>query len=278
MAASGIKLREIEPAVARWQIEDFIVRKVVDAGMTGGVVGLSGGIDSSTVAFLAASAFKRHAAEKPAAGRLELLGLILPSATNSPQDEADARDVAGRLGIECITVGIQPLIDTFARVIPAALGNRYHVGNLSSELRAVVLSRHAAARRRLILGTGNRDEDYCLGYFTKRGDGAVDISPIGSLSKRNVRILAAHMGVPERIITKAPAAGLWHGQTDEGELGFTYEFAERVIAGHDSGLTRDAIASELGCSSEAVGKVMARYNANKHKMEMPEIAPVTFVG
>lgn len=274
---SVIRLCEIDPAVVRREIEDFIVRKVVAAGMSGGVVGLSGGIDSSSVAYLAASAFKRYADGNAAGGKLDLLGLILPSATNNPQDEADAREVADRLEIECLTIGIQPLIDRFKEVIPQALGSRYHVGNLSSEIRAVVLSRHAAARKRLILGTGNRDEDYSLGYFTKRGDGAVDISPIGSLSKRHVRILATHMGVPERIVSKAPAAGLWHGQTDEGELGFTYEFAEQVIAGHDAGLKPAEIVQALKCSHDDVDKVMARYTANKHKMDMPEIAPVTFL-
>jgi NAD+ synthase len=277
MATKRIVLHEIDPATAQREIENFVVRKILEAGARGGVVGLSGGIDSSSVAFLAASAFRRHAQEKPAAPKLELTGLTLTATSNSPAELEDAAEVARRLGIRHIVFSIQPLIDEFVEQIPDALPTPYHRGNLASEIRAVVLSRHAAALNALVLGTGNRDEDYCLGYFTKRGDGAVDISPIGALSKRNVRIIAAHLGVPQRIIDKPPTAGLWAGQTDEGELGFSYDFAESVIAGIDQGLTAAETAKQLKRSVADVKKVLDMNARNGHKLRMPDIAPVTFL-
>jgi NAD+ synthase len=277
MSAERIVLNEIDTALAQREIEDFLIRKIAGAGLAGGVLGMSGGIDSSTVAYLAASAFKRANRGKPPAKRLKLVGLILPSATNDTREEDDARQVAERLGIEYRVIGIQPLIEAFKRVLPAVLREKYHLGNLASEVRAVILSRHAAALRCLVLGTGNRDEDYCLGYFTKRGDGAVDVSPIGALSKRHVRQLAKHLGVPDRIITKAPTAGLWHGQTDEGELGFSYDFAEQVIAGSDGGMSAGDIARALKCRVGDIQKVLRMYKDNRHKMSTPEIAPVTYV-
>ncbi len=278
MPAKRIVLREIDPAVVQREIEDFIVRKVLEAGASGGVVGLSGGIDSSIVAFLAAGAFRRRRREKPREPVLKLTGLTLTAKSNSPAELSDARTVARQLRIRHIVFSIQPIIDRFVRSMPGVLSRPYHRGNLASETRAVALSRHAAALNALVLGTGNRDEDYCLGYFTKRGDGAVDISPIGELSKRHVRIMAAHLGVPQGIIDKPPTAGLWAGQTDEGELGFSYAFAEQVIAGADLGLSATEIAGQLHCRASEVRKVLDRQARNRHKLCMPEIAHVSFVG
>lgn len=272
-----IVLNEIDPARARVEIEDFLIHSVLAAGMRGGVIGMSGGIDSSTVAALAASAFRRHNRENPGKDTLDAVGLILPSATNRPEDERDAREVARMAGINCRVIPIQPLIDAFRGAIGDLVRKRYHRGNLASEVRAVVLSRYAAATQRLVLGTGNRDEDYCLGYFTKRGDGAVDISPIGALSKRHVRQMAVHLGLPDSVITKAPTAGLWRGQTDEAELGFTYDFAENVIAGNSQGMSPTRIARALGCTLPEVDKVLARFSQNKHKTNPPAIAPVTYI-
>ena len=277
MTTKHIILPQIDPVTVRKEIEDFLVQKIADAGASGCVVGLSGGIDSSTVASLASSAFDRHALANRDAPALAVLGLILPSVTNQAEDERDARDVAQRLGIEIELVEIQPLIDAFRKRVPRVLTDRTQLGNLASEVRAVVLSRFAAAHNYLVAGTGNRDEDYCLGYFTKRGDGAVDISPIGGLSKRHVRILAKHLGIPENICTKTPTAGLWHGQTDEAELGFTYEFAELVLAGYDQGLDGDEIAAVLECDILQVKKVRRIHGTNRHKMTMPEVAQISYL-
>lgn len=277
MTTREIVLAQIDPAIVQKEIEDFLVEKIADAGASGCVVGLSGGIDSSTVACLASSAFKRHSIESPDAADLAVLGLIMPAVTNQADDERDARDVAEQLGIEVELVEIQPLIDAFKQRVPQVLTERTQLGNLASEIRAIVLSRYAAARNHLIAGTGNRDEDYCLGYFTKRGDGAVDISPIGALSKRHVRILAKHLGVPDNICTKTPTAGLWRGQTDEAELGFTYEFAELVLTGQDQGLSVNETAAALECDIADVEKVRRVHGTNRHKMSMPEVAQVSYL-
>jgi NAD+ synthase len=112
------------------------------------------------------------------------------------------------------------------------------VGNLYSEIRATVLSRFGAAKNLRIMGTGNRDEDYILGYFTKRGDGAVDNNILGNVPKRLVRQLAAYLGAPEDLVNRVPTAGLWPGQTDEGEMGISYaeldDILERLQKGENS--------------------------------------------
>ncbi len=278
MGLKTVKLDEIDPPLARREIEEFLVRKVLDAGATGGVVGLSGGVDSSAVAFLAASAFSAHNARSTDASQhLRLIGLSLPSGVNSTEDDDCAREVGEMLDIDFREFRIQPLVDCFAEKLPEVLNDTRHTGNLASEVRAVILSRHAAAHNCLILGTGNRDEDYCLGYFTKRGDGAVDVSPIGALSKRHVRTLAMELGVPPRIVTRVSTAGLWAGQTDEGELGFSYEIAEIVLAGHAQGLDAAALADEAGCDASLVERVLSMHRANRHKMSMPEVAPITYM-
>lgn len=274
-----IVLAEIDPSIVQREIEDFIIAKVCGAGLRGGVVGLSGGIDSSTVAYLAASAFRRYSISNPMADKLALLGVILPADISSPNDERDALTVAKNLGIEFRTISIQPMVNVFLGALPGdgELDSSRNIGNLMSEIRAVTLSRLAAARKALILGTGNKDEDYCLGYFTKRGDGAVDISPIGALSKRNLRKLARHMGVPENIVNRVPTAGLWPGQTDEKELGFSYDFAELVIAGMNQGMAIHEIVEATNSTTENVERVLSTHKANRHKMSMPEIAPITYM-
>ena len=274
-ALKRIVLPEIDPEVVQREIEDFLIDRIVGAGLRGGVLGLSGGIDSATVAFVAALAFKRYNSENPAAPQLKLIGLALPSDTNHPEHTSDAEEIGRILEIEVDVVPIQEHVDLLINRLGKIVEERHHRGNLASEMRAIVISRYAAANHCMVLGTGNRDEDYCLGYFTKRGDGAVDISPIGSLSKRLVRKLASHMGVPEHIVHRVPTAGLWHGQTDEGELGFTYELAEIVIAGYDLGMDHDEIAAEAECSCEMVDRILSMHKRHEHKMSMPEIAPVT---
>jgi len=277
-----IILPQINPLVTQSEISEFITQKIAPNGLEGGVIGLSGGVDSSTVAFLTAYAFDQH--YRKTRNRLKLVCIQLPSNTNWPGDKEYAREVIEILQskypgclVEDFVVHIGGLIDAFRKEIPESLDEPYHIGNLSAEIRAVILSRFAAKKKCIILGTGNLDEDYNLGYFTKRGDGAVDISPIGGLSKRLVRVLAAHMGVPQRIIGRAPTAGLWHGQTDEGELGFKYEEAEKVLIGHGLGMSAKEIQAETGIQLGKIGKILSMHGKNKHKMCMPPVASVSFL-
>ena len=230
---SRIKLARMDPKQVADEIGDFIVRKVLEMKKTGGVLGLSGGVDSTCVAALTKRAFDRHNAKHPEQP-LEVVGFILPSHTNNPKDAEDGLKVATRLGIRHEVQGIEVIVEAFKSTNPEALGNKYHRGNMTSEIRAVVLHTKAATENKAVIGTGNKDEDYGVAYYTLFGDGAVHMSPIGNLPKRLVREMAAYLGF-EDLSERVSTAGLEPGQTSFKDLGCDYEFAELVLNGLDQG-------------------------------------------
>lgn len=254
------------------ELTDQVIQFTKGTGAKGAVVGLSGGIDSTTVAFLCKKAFDKYNLENPD-NKLELYGLIMPSAVNSYNDEKDGIMVAKKLGIEFKTVPIEPIAKVFTENLEE-INNKFHKGNLYSELRAVVLSRVAAEKNYRVMGTGNRDEDYVLGYFTKRGDGAVDNNILGNVPKRLVKELALELGVPGEIINRKPTAGLWEEQTDEGELGYAYDLAEIIKNGFDQGLTKEKISEITGFKEENIQDVQERHIKTQHKREVPMIGKV----
>ncbi len=196
----------------------------------GFVVGLSGGIDSAVVIRLC-----------QLANRDGTLGVLLPCHSD-PRDEADARLVADHFTIPTTRVDLAPSYDgllstlreatasltTGATHTPDDIRARLPVANLKPRLRMTTLYFIANSLNRLVVGTGNRSE-LTIGYFTKYGDGGVDLLPIGHLVKTQVRKMARELGIPAPVIDKAPSAGLWIGQTDEGEMGFSYEELDRYI-------------------------------------------------
>jgi NAD+ synthase len=255
-AEPRIKLAKMNPKQVADEIGDFIVRKVLDLNKTGGVVGLSGGVDSTCVAALSKQAFARHNAQNPQRP-LEVVGYILPSNTNHPKDAEDGLKVAKRLGIRYEVQGIEAIVEAFKSTNPEALAHKYHRGNLTSEIRAVVLHTKAAIENKAVIGTGNRDEDYGVAYYTLFGDGAVHLSPIGNLPKRLVREMAVHLGF-EDLAGRVSTAGLEPGQTSFKDLGCDYEFAELVLNGLDQGLK----AQELAAHSQVMA--YARQQIDKY--------------
>ncbi|MDP2628958.1 MAG: NAD(+) synthase [Nanoarchaeota archaeon] len=245
-----------------------VINFTKETGAKGGVVGLSGGIDSTTVAYLCKYAFDRDASG------LQLCGVIMPSRANHGSDEKDGLRVAKNLGIESIIVSIEPIANAIISQTHGIIENYFDKGNLYSESRAIVLSRIAAAKNYRVMGTGNRDEDYVLGYFTKRGDGAVDNNVLGDLPKRLVRDLARYLGVPEDLVNRIPTAGLWQGQTDEGELGYTYEQAEIIQNGFDQGYTSIQIQKITGFKKEIIDDVSKRHRITEHKRNSPPVGKV----
>jgi NAD+ synthase len=185
----------------------WIKRQLKQAKAKGIVMGLSGGVDSAVVAVLA----------KKAVGR-NLLCLILPC-HSLKQDLDDAMLVAKKFRIKIKLVDLAKIYDNFLSILPKS--DIKVKGNLKARLRMVTLYYFANKLNYLVAGTGNKSELYA-GYFTKYGDAGVDILPIADLYKSQVRSLARFLGIPERIINKPPSAGLWQGQTDEGEMGITY--------------------------------------------------------
>ncbi len=247
-----------------------IIRFTKGTGADGGVVGLSGGIDSTTVAYLCKYAFDREGSQEK---RLQLYGVVMPSKVNHVRDEEDGLGVAKNLGIEGIVVPIEPIANTFISQIPE-ITSEFDKGNLYAESRAVVLSRIAATKNCRVMGTGNQDEDYVLGYFTKRGDGSVDNNILGNLPKRLVRDLARHLGVPENLVNRISTAGLWEGQTDEGELGYTYEQAELIQNGFDQGYTSIQVQKITGFRGEVIDDVAKRHKTTEHKRNVPPVGKV----
>ncbi|MBN2142481.1 NAD(+) synthase [Candidatus Woesearchaeota archaeon] len=225
-----ILLPYMDPAVVAREIEDCIVKRVNLFNATGGVIGLSGGVDSTTTAALAKRAFDRH--NNSSQRQLELVGYMLPSKTNSPEDTRDGQTVAERLGIRYEVQSIENQVEAYRKTNPEAFENPFHLGNLTSRERANVLHTKAATEKKLVIGTGNKDEDFGIGYYTTFGDGAAHISPIGGLSKRLVRQMARYLGF-EDLADRVPTAGLEPGQTDFKDLGYSYDAVELVMEGFD---------------------------------------------
>ena len=202
-------------AISRW------IRDQVElANAKGIVLGLSGGIDSAVVAALA----QRSLGEN-------VLGLILPCHSHK-NDAEDALRIASHLNIEAITVDLTPSYDNLITILPSA--DSSIAANLKPRLRMTVLYYFAGLKNFLVAGTGNKCE-IAVGYFTKYGDGGVDLLPLGDLLKSQVRELAYELKLPGEIITKPPSAGLLPGQTDEGELKITYDQLEQALLDMTSG-------------------------------------------
>jgi len=249
-------MRELNYGEVIEKLVSFIREKVEEAKSNGVVIGISGGVDSATTAYLAVKAL----------GRERVLGLIMPYYNN--QDVDDARLVCSSLGIECREIGIKPIVDSFV----AGLGfqpDKRSLGNIMSRTRMVLLYAHANAKNYLVLGTGNRSE-FLTGYFTKWGDGASDYAPLINLYKTEVWEVAKLLGVPERIIEKKPTAGLWEGQTDEDELGISYRLLDEILWRLvDLKMPKEEIAGELGIPVERVEYVENLVRRSEHKRRLP---------
>jgi NAD+ synthase len=240
----------------------FITGKLLQSGLKGYVIGLSGGIDSALSATFAVQAI----------GSDKVFGVLMPYRSSSPQSAQDAMLVVNQLGIQHRVVEISPMIDAYFSSINDS--NRLRAGNKMARERMSVLFDIASERDSMVLGTGNRTE-ICLGYTTWYGDSACSINPIGELYKSEVRLLSKHLGVPEPIITKAPTADLWPGQTDEGELGVTYENIDRLLRRivDDGETSMNKLTSE-GFSPTDVSRVVSLHNRNDYKRRMADIVPL----
>jgi NAD+ synthase len=254
-----LRFSEAELADRRDHIETFIADVVDDAGADGAVLGLSGGVDSTTTAHLAVNAL----------GTDGLHGLVLPAEVSSDANMSDAERVATDLDITYDVIEIEPLVDAVVDAIPGATGDQTTVGNARARLRGVINYYVANEENRVVLGTGNRAEAL-TGYFTKYGDQAVDCNPIGNLYKQQVRQLASHLGAPQDLVEKPATAELWADQTDESELGLDYDTIDAILALHvDGQCSIDATARELDVDRDAITRVRELHARSAHKRAMP---------
>lgn len=256
-------------------LEFQIIKWIINASAKGLVLGLSGGVDSTTVACIANTAINEF--NKTTNNDFKLLGLILPSNVNVQADKDDGIKVAKQLGIEYQIINIQPIVNSFQSSIPN-LTNSFDVGNLYSETRAVILSRIAALNNYLIAGTGNRDEDLNIGYFTRRGDGAVDNNILGNIPKRLVRQLAKSYGMNEKIYNRVATAGLWEEQTDEKELGYSYDQVEIVMHYYLYNNVKDPlqIKSLTSFDLSIIKDIINRHKNTAYKREMPPMGEINY--
>jgi len=229
----------------------WIREQVTSAGGKGVVLGMSGGIDSSVVAVLSHQAFPK-----------DCLGVLMPCGS-SPEDGEHALLVASKFSIPTKTVVLDSVLDALLGVLSPEGGpgcSPRVKANLKVRLRMLTLYYFANQLGYMVVGSGNRSE-LATGYFTKYGDGGVDMLPLGNLVKGQVRELAHFLAVPQLIIDKLPSAGLWPGQTDEGELGFSYDELDRYLVSGQA-------------SSELKKIIEARLEANAHKRLPPPVPDI----
>jgi NAD+ synthase len=228
---------------------DWIKNKVTAAGSRGVVLGLSGGVDSSVLAALCKRAFP-----------INTVGLIMPC-YSANEDKEYAETVARQFDVPTKTVVLNASYDALLAVLPTFKGDptttRVAQANIKARLRMVTLYYVANQMGYLVAGSGNRSE-ITIGYFTKHGDAGADILPLGNLVKKEVKELAAFLAIPQAIIDKLPSAGLWSGQSDEDEMGFSYEVLDRYI------LTGNA-------PNDVKSRIEFMNASCQHKIKMPSI-------
>jgi NAD+ synthase len=239
---------EVAEVIERW-LRDYLKR----SGCKGFVLGLSGGLDSSVVGALC----RRVSAAT--------IGLLLPCGHRPADAVADALLVAKQFRIDTVTYDLTPVYAALLQAfnLSASAPVTLPLANLKARLRMITLYYEANKRQALVVGTGDRTE-LVLGFFTKYGDGGVDLLPIGSLLKGEVRELAGHLGIPKHIIAKPPSPELWPGQTAEGELGASYDQLDALVAG----------ATPKGLSSAQIGQLRKRIAINEHKLKLPPVCPL----
>ena len=242
---------ELPPGTTN-RIVNWLRSYATEAGAGGYVVGLSGGIDSACTAVLCRRAVGSN-----------VLGVLMPC-HSSPSDAELARQFADTFGIDTVTVALEPALGALLGVLPVT--SELARANIRPRLRMTTLYALAQTHGYLVAGTGNRSE-IAVGYFTKYGDGGVDVEPLGELYKTQVRLLAAELDIPQAIIDRPPTAGLWEGQTDEKEMGITYEALDIALAAIESGETMHLDPAQLAQVQQMIGR-------SAHKRSMPPVCPL----
>lgn len=243
---------------------NFLYNETTRFGIKRLVVGLSGGIDSTVAAYLAVEAL----------GKKNVLGILMPYKTSSADSVKDALTVVKALGIKSMIINLTGAVDSLAENDPDILKNKVRFGNIMARMRMICLYDQSNEFKGLVLGTGNKTE-ILLGYSTLYGDSASAINPLGDLYKTQVWQLAELLKCPKEIIKKKPSADLWKGQTDEGELGFTYKEADELLYYMIDQRYSDEDLKDIGFKPQFIKIVKSLIMKNQFKRVPPVIAKVS---
>jgi NAD+ synthase len=239
----------------------FIRNAVAQEGMDGVVIGLSGGVDSAVVTKICVDAL----------GADKVLNIFMPSRETPAEDYKTTKDLSKEWGTELRVVDIQPAVDALAAMLLTSEDTPLERGNISARCRMIVLYNFAKKMNRFVVGTSNQSE-IMMGYFTKFGDGACDITLLANMYKTEVRQIASMIGVPEAIIAKPPSAGLWEGQTDESDMGIKYVDLDRILYGMENDRPDSEISADTGVDRQKVSEIRAQVRSMEHK-RMPAKRP-----
>lgn len=246
----------------RTMLVQFIKDELNNAGFTKAVIGLSGGIDSAVSTYLAVEAL----------GAKNVLAVMMPYKTSSPESRTDAEDIVKTLGIRSDAVDITPMVDPLFTTLK--ISDNLRMGNIMARQRMIVLYDYSQKEHALVIGTSNKTESL-LGYGTLFGDMASAINPLGDLYKTHIWDLADELGVPKNIILKKPTADLWIGQTDEGELGFRYRDVDKLLFFMVDERRTDEELAGLGFEKKFISNVRRKIQINQFKRRLPLIAKIS---
>jgi len=240
----------------------FIREELGKFNYTKGILGISGGLDSSVCVFLAAKALKPE----------NVIGMIMPYGDASKEDVEDAELIIKQTGIRSHNIDISPMVDSYYRQCPT--DSKLLKGNKMARERMSILYDFSEREKALILGTSNKTE-LLLGYGTIHGDMACALNPLGDLYKTQVRQMAEHLRLPERIRKKIPSAGLWAGQTDEQELGLTYDLIDKILFLLVDKRKSPEEITAAGFSEDNVNRIISLIKCSEFKRKMPPIAKLS---
>ncbi len=258
---------ELDFAEVEKRITRFIKEYVSNSNAKGVVLGLSGGIDSATIAALCSKAL----------GSENVLALLMPEKeTRNQKDIDDAKAIAEQFKIETQMVDLTPIVESFYDAIPVFdQSDKLCKGNVKARTRMVVLYYYANKLSKIVCGSSDKSETL-MGYFTKWGDGAADIVPIMDLYKTQVRKLAIHLGIPEDLALKPSTPALWPNQSAETELGIKYETLDLILHGLERFMVTEEIAAQLNIQKATVEEVKSRWLTSEHKRRMPITPKIGF--
>ena len=237
---------------------NFIKRSVKNAGAKGAVIGLSGGLDSAVVTKLAVDAL----------GAENVLNVFMPSRVTPHKDYRITSELSDLWGTEFRIIDIQPAVDALTYVLQSEELSLMERGNVSARCRMIVLYNIARKMEYLVLGTSNQSE-LMTGYFTKHGDGACDVTPLANVYKTQVKQIGKMLKIPEEVLTRPPTAGFWEEQTDEDELGITYDKLDQILYDFENDRTDKEIAIHTEMSPESVKAIRDQVRKTEHKRLMP---------